>query len=140
MGIPIELITNQYVMPRYVGDDPTLYNAILMANVDTVSRDITVTIGETAVNETFTLAPAESKYVYYLGVVGGPIVVSSDVGAKIIASLYELKRGAAGTGYNGQSEMNGLPFGLLSDTYLIPIYFGDPVHSGLDARLFIAVP
>jgi hypothetical protein len=139
MAIPVESITNTYVMPRYVGNDPTLYNAILMANVDTVSRDITVTIGGT-LRGTYTLAPSASQFVVYDGVVGGPIVVSSDTGAQIVASLYELKRGAANTTYNGQSEMNGLPLNQLSDTYLIPIYFGNPVHIGLDARLFIAVP
>ena len=140
MALPVELITNKYVMPRYVGNDPTLYNAILIANVDTVSRDINVTIGGTAINETITLGPSGSKFVVYNGIVGGPIVVSSDDGAKIVASLYELKRGGTSGGWNGQSEMMGLPYGQLSDKYLIPIYFGDPIHIALDARLFIAVP
>jgi hypothetical protein len=36
--------------------------------------------------------------------------------------------------------MMGLPWEELSDTYLIPIYFGDPSHQSLDARLFIGVP
>ncbi len=137
MALPVNLITDTYVIPRYVGNDPTLYNAILMANVDTVSRDITVTIGG-VVRGTYTLAPSASQFVVYNGVVGGPVVVNSVSGAKIVASLYELKRGTASGGWTGQSEMMGVPYGQLSNEYLIPIYFGDPVHVALDARIFIA--
>lgn len=139
MALPVSLITNRYVIPRYVGNDSTLYNAVLMANVDTVPRDITVTIGG-VVRGTYTLAPSASRFEVYTGVVGGPIVVSSVDGAKIVASLYELKRGSSSGGWTGQSEMMGLPYEQLSDEYLIPIYFGNPVHVALDARLFIAVP
>ena len=138
MALPVEQISNIYVMPRYVGNDSTLYNAILMANVDNVSRDITVTIGGTAMG-TYTLAPSESRFEVYTGIVGGPIVVSSVDGARIVASLYELKRGLSSGGWNGQSEMMGVPSSGLSDQYLIPIYFG-AWPTLLDASLYIAVP
>jgi len=105
--------------------------------VDTVEREITVEIGG-AVMGVYTLGASESLYVNYPGTVGGPVVVSSDAGAKIIASLYELKRDPNFTGWNGQSEMMGLPWEQLSDTYLIPQYFGNATN--VDARLFLGVP
>jgi hypothetical protein len=70
----------------------------------------------------------------------GPIVVSSDPGAKIIASLYELKRYQAGVPWNGQSEMMGVPAGQLSDKYLLPLYFGAANPLTLDARLYVGAP
>jgi len=140
MGLPVDKVSNIYVMPRYDFSSPGyLYDAVLLANVDTVSRDITVTIGGTPMG-TYTLAPSESQYKLYSGVATGPLVVSSVTGAKIIASLYELRRNSPTSGWNGQSEMMGLPWEQLSDTYLIPIYFGDPSHFALDAQLFIANP
>ena len=142
MALPIDKVSYKYVIPRYDYSSPGYqYDAILLANVDTVPRDITVTIGGTTVNETYTLNPSESQYKLYPGIVGGPVVVSnSDTNAKIIASLYELKRAQPGVGWNGQSEMMGLPWNDLSDTYLIPTYFGDPKYFALDASLFISVP
>jgi Zn-dependent metalloprotease len=140
MALPLENVSNIYVMPRYDYSNPTrLYNAVLLANVDTVPRDITVTIGGTVMG-TYTIGPSQSEYKTYSGVAGGPVVVSSDSGAKIIASIYELRRDPNFTGWNGQSEMMGLPWQQLSDSYVIPIYFGAPTNQNLDARLFIAVP
>ncbi len=137
MALPLEKISNSYVMPRYNGTDPSLYNAVLMANVDSVPRTITVKIGGTVMGS-YLLEPSDSRFEVY-NVVGGPLVVSSDVGSKIVASLYELKR-AGGTGeYNSQSEMMGLTTSLLSDKYLIPIYFG-MWGNYLDASLYIGVP
>jgi hypothetical protein len=140
MALPVDLVSNIYVMPRYDYTSPNrLYNAVLLANVDTVPRDITVTIGGT-VMDTYTIGPSQSEYKTYSGVAGGPVVVSSDTGAKIIASIYELRRDPNFSGWNGQSEMMGLPWEELSDSYVIPIYFGSTQHQNLDARLFIAVP
>ncbi|MBT7081947.1 MAG: hypothetical protein HN929_10900 [Chloroflexi bacterium] len=140
MALPDDNISNIYVMPRYDYSNPAqLYDAVLLANVDTVSRDITVTIGGTEMG-TYTLGPSGSVFKLYPGVADGPLVVSSDAGAKIIASLYELRREKSGVGWNGQSEMMGLPSSQLSDKYLIPIYFGDPSYLTLDAQVFIAVP
>jgi hypothetical protein len=50
------------------------------------------------------------------------ILISSDNGADIIASLYELQRPAASGSCNGQSRMMGLPSGQLSDTYVFLRY------------------
>jgi hypothetical protein len=139
MALPVGLITNSYVLPRYqMGIDPTLFNAVLMANVDTVPRDITVTIGGTLMG-TYTLQPSESIYRVYV-MEGGPVVVSSDLGAKIVASLYELKRERAGVGWNGQSEMMGLPSSQLSDKYLLPSYFGADSPTVLNPSLNFGVP
>ncbi|MBK8783913.1 MAG: hypothetical protein IPO22_19440 [Anaerolineales bacterium] len=122
MALPVGQISNSYAMPYYNGTDSTLYNAVLMANVDTVPRTITVTIGG-AFMGSYLLGPSDSRFEVY-NVTGGPLVVSSVTGAKIVASLYELKRAGATGEYNGQSEMMGLPTTQLSDKYLIPIYFG----------------
>jgi hypothetical protein len=137
LALPLGQISNSYVIPRYNGTDPALYNAVLMANVDTVPRTITVKIGGTQMG-VYTLAPSGSRFEVY-NVTGGPIVVSSDPGSKIVASLYELKRAGATGEYNDQSEMMGLPSSQLSDKYLIPIYFGN-WPSLLDASLYIGVP
>jgi hypothetical protein len=137
MALPVGLLSNQYAMPFYNGTDSTLYNAVLLANVDTVSRDITVKIGTTVMG-TYTIAPSQSEFKVY-SVYGGPIVVSSAPGAKIIASLYELKRGIGSGGWNGQSEMMGLPSQIWSDTYILPIYFG-AWPANLNASLYIGAP
>jgi hypothetical protein len=140
MALPVNQLSNIYVMPRYDYTNLTrLYNAILLANVDTVTRNITVTIGGNVMG-TYTLGPSESQYKTYSGVAGGPVVVSSDTGAKIIASIYELRRDPNFAGWNGQSEMMGLPWEQLSDQYVLPIYFGVASAATLDARLFISVP
>ena len=138
MALPVEEITNQYVMPRYDYTSPnTLLNQVLIANVDTVTRDITVKIGANVMG-TYTLAPSASQYLRYNGVVGGPVVVSSVLGAKIVASLYELVRDPSLSGWIGQSEMMGLPESQLSDKYLIPMYFGASSPSTLKPYLYIA--
>ena len=143
MGLPVENVSNIYVMPRYDYSNPTrLYNTLLIANLDGVPRDITVKIGGPGgtwlVNETFQLNASSSVYKRYNGIAGGPVIVSSVDGAKIIASLYELRRDPNYAGWNGQSEMMGLPWEQLSDTYLIPQYFGAANPATLDARIFIA--
>jgi hypothetical protein len=140
MALPVSLITNAYYFPRYdYSSTNALYNNLLIANVDTVSRDITITIGG-VVRGTYTLAPSQSQYVNYPGLVGGPVVVSSAPGARIVASLYELIRDPSAAGWNGQSEMMGLPASQLSDQYLIPNYFGAANPNTLNASLYIAVP
>jgi len=71
---------------------------------------------------TFTIGVGASQNVTFPNVTGGPVVVRSSNGARIIASLYELKR-TANTGlYTGQTQMMGLPESQLSDTYVIPRY------------------
>lgn len=138
MAVPLELITNQYVLPRYDYTSPsTKLNQILIANVDTVPRAITITIGGVE-RGIYNLDPAESQYIRYSGLAGGPVVVSSDTGAKIVASLYELVRDPALPGWSGQSEMMGLPFSQVSDEYLIPQYFGASSPNTLIPSLFIA--
>ena len=140
MALPVEEITNQYVMPRYDYTSPTtLLDQVLIANVDTVTRDITVKIGANVMG-TYTLAPSASQYLRYNGVVGGPVVVSSVAGAKIVASLYELIKDPSKTGWIGQSEMMGLPGSQLSDKYLIPMYFGASSPNTLQPSLYIGVP
>lgn len=137
LALPMEQISNSYVIPRYNGTDSTLYNAVLMANVDNVPRTITVTIGGVVMGS-YNLGPSDSRFEVY-NVLGGPVIVSSDMGSKIVASLYELKRAEGAGEYNGQSEMMGLTATQLSDKYLIPIYFGN-WGNYLNASLYIGVP
>jgi hypothetical protein len=140
MALPVEQISNQYVLPRYDYTSPTTkLNQVLIANVDTVNRDITVRIGGTLMG-TYSLSPAQSQYLRYNGVVGGPIVVGSVTGAKIVASLYELVRDPSQAGWNGQSEIMGLSSLQLSDKYLIPMYFGASSPSTLIPSLYFGVP
>jgi hypothetical protein len=55
-------------------------------------------------------------------VIGGPVVVYSENGADIIVSLYELKKPDTSSKWTGQTQMMGLPWTQLSDTYIIPRY------------------
>jgi hypothetical protein len=71
---------------------------------------------------------------------GGPVEVSSVTGARIVASLYKLIRDPSAAGWNGQSEMMGLPVTQLSDQYLIPQYFGAANPNTLQPSLYIAAP
>ncbi|NWG32985.1 MAG: hypothetical protein HXY42_00970, partial [Chloroflexi bacterium] len=81
----------------------------------------TVEIGG-VVQGTFALGVGSSQNVTFPGVKGGPVVVYSDNGAKIVASLYELKRTGNSEAWTGQTTMMGLPWTQLSDTYVIPRY------------------
>jgi len=70
--------------------------------------------------------------------VGGLVVISSDNGAKIIASLYELKREFTTGKLTGQNQMMALPLTELSNTYVFPLYDGTLLD--LDASVIFAVP
>jgi hypothetical protein len=121
MALTDAQISDAYVFPRYDYSDSTKFNSIQMANFDSIATNITVKIGGT-IRGTYALAAGSALSVNYPNVTGGPIVVSSDNGAKIVVSLYELKR-AGSTGYwTGQTQMMGLPQSQLSDTYVLPRY------------------
>jgi hypothetical protein len=66
------------------------------------------------------------------------VVISSDNGAKIIASLYQLKRAGTSGKWNDQSEMMGMPWAQLSDVYVFPYY--DYTTPGFWPTLNFAVP
>ena len=141
MALPVEKLSNKYILPRYdYANTSQQYDAILIANLDGVAHTLSVTIGGTAIADSFSLAANSSVYKTYAGIAGGPITVSSDPAAKIIASLYELRRDPTLAGWNDQSEMMGMPWEQLSSQYVLPIYFGAASPSTLDARLFVAIP
>lgn len=135
MGLPAENLTDKYVLPYYNGADATFHQAVQVANFDTIETYVTVAIGEDVWE--YHLLPGENISETY-PISGGPIVVESDNGAKIIASLNELKKPTPDGRWVGQSQILGMPFNKLSDAYLFPRYNG--LGDNLDATLIFAVP
>jgi hypothetical protein len=122
MALTDAQISDRYVFPHYDYTDPTRYNSLQLANFDTVPTDIIVEIGGVQQGSSIPLGVGESQNVTFSGVKGGPIVVYSDNGAAIVATLYELKRPSTSSSWTGQTTMMGLPWSQLSDTYVIPRY------------------
>jgi hypothetical protein len=122
MALTDAQITDRYVFPRYDYTDPTRYNSLQLANFDSVPTDIIVEIGGIQQGSSIPLGVGQSQNVTFSGVKGGPIVVYSDNGADIVATLYELKRPSTSSSWTGQTTMMGLPWSQLSDTYVIPRY------------------
>jgi len=121
MGVTDTQISDAYVFPHYDFSSPTRYNSLQLANFDTIATNVTVEIGG-VLRGTYPIAVGSSQNVTFPGLAGGPVIVSSDNGAKIVASLYELKRTGTTGLYTGQTQMMGLPELQLSDTYVIPRY------------------
>ena len=115
-------ISDAYVFPHYDWSDPgTRYNSIQLANFDTIDTNITVEIGG-VLRGTYAISAGSSQNVTFPGVAGGPVIVRSDNGAEIIATLYELKRASSTGLYTGQTAMMGFLWSELSDTYIYPRY------------------
>jgi hypothetical protein len=116
MGLPKEQLADTYYFPAY--NNLTLDGQLRFGNVDTVSTNVTVTIG--GVNRgTYTLQPNQSHRVSY-PLDTGPVVIKSSNGARIIAALRDAYL------VNGRVEsfaqLMGLPQAALSDTYYFPAY------------------
>jgi len=137
MGMQAGNLSDTYVIPRYTNLDPaTKYEIIPISNFDTIDTNVTVKIGNTTYGPY--PVPKGTIYAFNLAVEGGPVVVSSDNGAQIIASLYQLKRAVSTNRWNDQSEMMGIPLLQLSETYVFPFY--DYTSPGLLPSLNFAVP
>jgi hypothetical protein len=136
MGMPLENLSDKYVFPRYTNLDATKYEVIPIANYETFDTHVSVQIGNTSYGPY--LVAAGTSYTFNQAIAGGPVIVSSDNAARIIASLYQLKRAGTTGRWNGQSEMMGIPFAQLSSTYVLPYY--DYTTPGLQPSLNIAVP
>jgi len=121
LGFTDAQVSDKYVFPHYDKTDPTRYNSLQLANFDTIPTNVIVEIGGVQ-QGSFSLDVGSSQNVTFDGVAGGPVVVYSDNGAQIVASLYELKRAGATGLYTGQTQMMGLPWSQLTDTYIIPRY------------------
>jgi len=121
LGFTDAQVSDKYVFPHYDKTDPTRYNSLQLANFDTVPTNVIVEIGGVQ-QGSFSLDVGSSQNVTFDGVAGGPVVVYSDNGAQIVASLYELKRAGATGLYTGQTQMMGLSWSQLTDTYVIPRY------------------
>ena len=121
MGLTPAQISDKYAFPHYDYTDSTRYNSLQLANFDAIDTNIVVEIGG-VVQGTFPMTVGNSQNVTFPGVKGGPVVVYSDNGADIVVSLYELKRAGPAGYWNGQTQMMGLSWTSLSDTYVIPRY------------------
>jgi Zn-dependent metalloprotease len=117
MGLPQEQLSDTYVFPGY--NNVTLNEQLRIANVDSVSSTVTVTIGG-VLRGTYTLLPNEAVRVNYPGLDSGPVVVEGDFGVKIISAIREA------WAVNGVTksfvQLMGLPKQQLSDQYVFPGY------------------
>ena len=77
-------------------------------NFDSIATNVTMEIGG-VLRGTYPLPVDGSQNVTFPSLVGGPVVVRSDNGAKIVASFYELKRAGTSGYWTGQTQMMGLP-------------------------------
>jgi hypothetical protein len=134
MGMQLENLSDKYVFPRYTNIDASKYEVIPIANYETFDTHVTVKVGNTIYGPY--LVPAGTSYTFNQAIAGGPVIVSSDNAARIVASLYQLKRAGTTGRWNGQSEMMGIPFTQLSSTYVLPYY--DYTTPGLQPSLNIA--
>jgi hypothetical protein len=84
------------------------------------------------------LAVGGSQNIVYSSLSGGPVIIRSDNGAQIVASLYELKRASTSGAWTGQNQMMALPLSQLSNTYVFPRY--NSTLSDLLPYVVFAVP
>jgi len=117
MGLPASQVTNHYIFPWY--NNSTMNTELRVGNIGTANTTITVKIAG-AVVETFPLNQNETARKYYPGVNNGPMEVSSSGNVDIIAT-HRFAWFANGM-YTSITEMLGLPFGQLTDTYVFPWY------------------
>src|SRR5690349_25150573 len=80
MGLTNTQISDSYVFPRYDSTDPKRYNSIQIANFDTFSTNVTITIGG-VLRGTYPLTAGSSQNVTYSNFCAGPVVVKSNSGA-----------------------------------------------------------
>jgi hypothetical protein len=94
MGFTDAQVSDSYVFPHYDYTDATRYNSLQLANFDSKDTEIIVKIGGVERGR-FPVGVGGSQNVTFSGVAGGPVEVSSNNGAKIVVSLYELKKDGA---------------------------------------------
>lgn len=137
IGTQAEGLSDKFVLPYYSHTDPSKYEVVLIANFDSFDTYATVKVGSSSYGPY--LVEAGNSYIFVQwGLEGGPVVVTNNNGAKMVASLYQLKRPGTWGPWNGQSEMVGIPLTKLSDTYVFPFY--DYTTPGLLPSLKFAAP
>ena len=119
MGLPAELLSDQYIFPAY--NNVNLDEQVRFGNVGIAQTTVTVTIGGVE-RGSYILQPSEQKRVNYAGLDSGPVIVSSSGGVKIIAALRDAWTPPGQTGMTSFIQLMGLPSGQLSDTYYFPSY------------------
>jgi hypothetical protein len=131
MGLPSADLTNTYIFPWY--NNKTMNTELRVGNVGGADTTITVKIAGSVV-ETFDLVKDASARKYYTNVNSGPMEVSSSGGVNIITT-HRFAWQANGV-YTSITEMLGLPYGLLTDSYVFPWYN----NKTMDTQLRIGVP
>jgi len=119
MGVPKELISDKYYFPTYNNTWAPLNSQVRFANLGTLPTDIRVTIGGT-VMDTYYDVPANGEMRLYYNVSGGPVIVESLDGTKIVAAI-RLQSMQSETLYSFAETM-GVPKELVSDKYYFPTY------------------
>ena len=121
MGVPKELISDKYYFPTYNNTWAPLNSQVRFANLGTLPTTIRVTIGGNVVG-TYPSVPAQGERREYYNVSGGPVIVESLDGTKIIAAIRLQSMDASGTTLYSFAETMGVPKELISDTYYFPTY------------------
>ena len=124
MGLPTDQVSDHYIFPWY--NNQTMNTELRVGNIGTADTYITVTIAGVA-EAPFLLKKDETARKYY-DVNTGPMEVTSD-GVDIIAT--QRHAWYADGMYRSISEMLGLPFAELSDSYVFSWYNNTTMNTQL---------
>jgi len=135
VGVPKEAMSDKYYFPTYNNTWTPLNSQVRFANLSTTSTKIRVTIGTDIVWEDD--VPAQEERRLYFPVSGGPVIIESLTGVKIVAAIRLQSMTAAGVLYSF-SETVGIPKEKLSDTYYFPTY--NNIWAPLNSQVRFGVP
>ena len=118
MGLPLEQLSDTYYFPAY--NNRSLSGQLRFGNVDTVGTWVRVEIAGVEVGRYWLEPDAQERVEYDLN--DGPVIVESETAdVKIIAALRDAWKQPDGT-VTSFSQLMGLPYEKLSDTYYFPAY------------------
>ena len=118
MGLPLEQLSDTYYFPAY--NNRSLSGQLRFGNVDTVGTWVRVEIAGVEVGRYWLEPDAQKRVEYDLN--DGPVIVESETAdVKIIAALRDAWKQPDGT-VTSFSQLMGLPYEKLSDTYYFPAY------------------
>ena len=135
MGLPETQLATGYIFPWY--NNKELNTQLRVANPN-LSNSTSVRVfvgGQEMAGSPFPLAGGQSLRKSFAGISGGPVVVRSTNGVKIIASL-RVQFPQTGTPVTSFSELMGLPESQLATSYIFPWYN----NVDLNTQLRVGVP
>jgi hypothetical protein len=135
MGVPAGLLSDKYYFPTYNNTWAPLNSQIRFGNLGTAQTRIRVTIGKDVVWEDNVPGREERRLTFPVS--GGPVIIESLDGAKIVAAIRLQSMSAAGILYSF-SETMGIPKEYLSTTYYFPTY--NNTWAPLNSQLRFGVP